>query len=409
MKKLSENISYISILFFMVVFANSVFAEDIEHTFKWNLQKDQRIESVKTADIEYYENGILKRTYKERNIIDLTVMAIVPNVGFRVSGIFKVFRKMNNEDTFKLDEEYSSDFIIRTNGRLTIPTSYFMPNVRHIPTFPDTPVKISDTWNYEAEELIKSATSKNLTMLLSADYLFAGIETNSIGDTNAIIQYHIIIDKDLLQAGLRSSDYPERIYGFNYGTFLWDIKKNIPVSQSERYQILFGFGADKRYASIEYKMNILSSYKIYDVLTKDDEEYAIKKLEDELYNDKGVSVESVPEGLALRLGEILFDTDSYTLRPEAKTTLENIVKAIKETYPDREIIVEGHTDNTGEKSYNNVLSENRAKTVANYIHPSLGHDKISYKGYADDKPISSNATTEGRQKNRRVDIIIKLR
>ncbi|MCZ9893410.1 OmpA family protein [Brachyspira hyodysenteriae] len=85
------------------------------------------------------------------------------------------------------------------------------------------------------------------------------------------------------------------------------------------------------------------------------------------------------------------------------------MKAIKETYPDREIIVEGHTDNTGRKEYNQDLSEKRAKSVADYILPNLDHDKLSYKGFADDEPIASNDTPDGRRKNRRVDIIIKLR
>ena len=132
-----------------------------------------------------------------------------------------------------------------------------------------------------------------------------------------------------------------------------------------------------------------------------------KKLEDNLNND--VIVDTVPEGLVIRLGEILFDTDSYTLKENAKDTVDNIINAIKETYPDREIIVEGHTDNTGEANYNQALSEKRAKTVADYILPKLDHDKLSYRGFGDKEPIASNDNPDGRQKNRRVDIIIKLR
>ena len=120
-------------------------------------------------------------------------------------------------------------------------------------------------------------------------------------------------------------------------------------------------------------------------------------------------VDTVPEGLVIRLGEILFDTDSYTLKENAKDTVDNIINAIKETYPDREIIVEGHTDNTGEANYNQALSEKRAKTVADYILPKLDHDKLSYRGFGDKEPIASNDNPDGRQKNRRVDIIIKLR
>ena len=405
---------------FNIFFSNIAFCqiekseenEKLSHKFYWNLETGKRIESVKTADVEYYENGILKRTYKERNIVDLTVIAIAPKGGYRVSGLCKIFRMQRGDRVFHLDEEYTSDFIIHTNGRFEVPKVHFMPNVRHIPTFPDKEINITDSWSAEAIEIIKVNNAPNLTMVLASDYLFANIETNSDGKKNAVIQYHIMTDKDLIQAGLSSlagRGYPSRIYGFNYGTFLWDMENNIPISQSEKYQILFGYGKELSYNSLQYKMNIVSSYKIYDSITKEEEERDRRELEENLNNENNITVETVPEGLVLRLGEILFDTDSYTLKNESKETIDNIIEAIKKTYPDREIIVQGHTDNTGSEEYNKTLSERRAKTVADYILPNLNHDKLSYSGFGDKEPIAPNDTAEGRSKNRRVDIIIKLR
>lgn len=395
------------ILILTIFIFNISYTQTISHKFFWNLKVGDRIESVKTADVEYYENGLLKKTYKERNIVDLTVIAIAPKGGYRVSGVFKIFRLYDGNSVFHLEEEYSSDFIIHTNGKFEVPYNYFMPNVRHIPTFPDKEISLTHSWNSEAMEIVKVNNAPNLAMALSADYLFANIETNENNDPLAVIQYHIMTDKDLLQAGLSRNGYPERIYGFNYGTFLWDMNKNIPVSQTERYQILFGYGKNLSYLSLQYKMNIISTYKIYSTITEEENEINRKKLEDNLNDD--VVVDTVPEGLVIRLGEILFDTDSYTLKEDAKDTVDNIINAIKQTYPDREIIVEGHTDNTGEANYNQALSEKRAKTVADYILPKLEHDKLSYRGFGDKEPIASNDNPDGRQKNRRVDIIIKLR
>ncbi|CCG57265.1 OmpA family protein [Brachyspira pilosicoli] len=395
------------ILILTIFIFNISYTQTISHKFFWNLKVGERIESVKTADVEYYENGLLKKTYKERNIVDLTVIAIAPKGGYRVSGVFKIFRLYDGNSVFHLEEEYSSDFIIHTNGKFEVPYNYFMPNVRHIPTFPDKEISLTHSWNSEAMEIVKVNNAPNLAMALSADYLFANIETNENNDPLAVIQYHIMTDKDLLQAGLSRNGYPERIYGFNYGTFLWDMNKNIPVSQTERYQILFGYGKNLSYLSLQYKMNIISTYKIYSTITEEENEINRKKLEDNLNDD--VVVDTVPEGLVIRLGEILFDTDSYTLKEDAKDTVDNIINAIKQTYPDREIIVEGHTDNTGEANYNQALSEKRAKTVADYILPKLEHDKLSYRGFGDKEPIASNDNPDGRQKNRRVDIIIKLR
>ena len=58
--------------------------------------------------------------------------------------------------------------------------------------------------------------------------------------------------------------------------------KNIPISQSERYQILFGYGKELSYSSLQYKMNIVSVYKIYDSISKEEEDKERKKLEDDL-------------------------------------------------------------------------------------------------------------------------------
>lgn len=347
------------ILILTIFIFNISYTQTISHKFFWNLKVGERIESVKTADVEYYENGLLKKTYKERNIVDLTVIAIAPKGGYRVSGVFKIFRLYDGNSVFHLEEEYSSDFIIHTNGKFEVPYNYFMPNVRHIPTFPDKEISLTHSWNSEAMEIVKVNNAPNLAMALSADYLFANIEINENNDPLAVIQYHIMTDKDLLQAGLSRNGYPERIYGFNYGTFLWDMNKNIPVSQTERYQILFGYGKNLSYLSLQYKMNIISTYKIYSTITEEENEINRKKLEDNLNDD--VVVDTVPEGLVIRLGEILFDTDSYTLKEDAKDTVDNIINAIKQTYPDREIIVEGHTDNTGEANYNQALSEKEQK------------------------------------------------
>ena len=406
MKRVYIFIFILEILFFSISYS------EISHKFYWNLEKGKRIESVKTADVEYYENGILKSTYKERNIIDLTVIAIAPKGGYRVSGVFKIFRMMKGDKVFHLDEEYTSDFIIHTNGKFEVPSHYFMPNVRHVPTFPDNEVKLTESWNRESIEIIKVNNAPNLTMALSSDYLFANIETNSDGSRNAVIQYHIMTDKDLYQAGLSRRGYPERIYGFNYGTFLWDMEKNIPVSQQERYQILFGYGKELSYASLQYKMNIVSTYKIYDTITKEEEDYNRKKLEDNLNNDDNVTIDTVPEGLVLRLGEILFDTDSYNLKPDAKNTIDNIIKAIKETYPDREIIVEGHTDNkpihTAQFKDNWDLSVIRATSVVRILTEKYHVNPLQIEpaGRGEYMPVADNNTTEGRAKNRRTEIIM---
>jgi outer membrane protein OmpA-like peptidoglycan-associated protein len=110
----------------------------------------------------------------------------------------------------------------------------------------------------------------------------------------------------------------------------------------------------------------------------------------------------------IRLGDVLFDFDSARLRDDSREKLGRVVELIKKKYPDREIIVEGHTDSIGESEYNQRLSRDRARTVAEYLKQRGGADKLSYRGFGADRPIAGNGTKEDRRKNRRVEIIIKL-
>jgi outer membrane protein OmpA-like peptidoglycan-associated protein len=114
-------------------------------------------------------------------------------------------------------------------------------------------------------------------------------------------------------------------------------------------------------------------------------------------------------GLVLRLGEVLFDFDSAVLKKDARETINTIINILKQRYPDRELIVEGHTDNAGTRQYNKSLSERRAESVAKYLRDRQEFEKLSFRGLGQEQPIADNGTKDGRKKNRRVEIIIKLR
>ena len=104
--------------------------------------------------------------------------------------------------------------------------------------------------------------------------------------------------------------------------------------------------------------------------------------------------------------EILFDTDSAVLSYEAGNTLMDLNKVLKK-YPANIIVVEGYTDSTGTAAYNKTLSEKRAKAVYDFIlNNGLKTSSISYVGYGVQNPVASNATAEGRAKNRRVELNI---
>ena len=112
------------------------------------------------------------------------------------------------------------------------------------------------------------------------------------------------------------------------------------------------------------------------------------------------------QGTVVTLYDLPFSTGQATLSPGAAERLEPLVTYLKAN-PDRQIIVEGHTDSTGSRQVNQSLAQERAMAVAAFLETrGIPADRIVARGMGQDFPIASNATPSGRQENRRVDVVI---
>lgn len=106
----------------------------------------------------------------------------------------------------------------------------------------------------------------------------------------------------------------------------------------------------------------------------------------------------------VRLYGILFDTDSSTIKPESKATLDSVVATLK-AHPDWAITIEGHTDSTGGDAHNQQLSQQRADSVKSYlVTAGVDGSKLTTKGLASSQPVAPNDTEIGRAQNRRVEL-----
>jgi len=106
-------------------------------------------------------------------------------------------------------------------------------------------------------------------------------------------------------------------------------------------------------------------------------------------------------------GAILFDFDSSAVRPDAERTLGEVVKVLK-SYSGRPVRVEGHTDSIASEAYNQKLSEARAASVAAWLTAhGIAKSRLRTGGWGETRPVADNSTAEGRQRNRRVEIIIE--
>ncbi|MDZ7360903.1 MAG: OmpA family protein [candidate division KSB1 bacterium] len=122
---------------------------------------------------------------------------------------------------------------------------------------------------------------------------------------------------------------------------------------------------------------------------------------------EGAKVERIGEGIKITFDSgLLFDVDKAALKPQSRENLQKLA-AILQKYEDTNILLEGHTDDTGSEEHNLQLSRLRSQAVANFLAGlKVNPARFTIMGYGESQPIATNDTAEGRQMNRRVDLAV---
>jgi len=179
------------------------------------------------------------------------------------------------------------------------------------------------------------------------------------------------------------------------------VEKEFVAKGTEKYMIIGNFKSNKRTQKFRTKRNVTqgSYYYLDMVRVSPADGYAN-------------AVEPKDTEVIFELDKIhtfknlLFDFDTYVLRPSAQKELKDISNYLTNNIR-LKIKINGHTDGIGSKTYNKLLSKNRAKAVAQYlIHTGISKDRITYIGFGSTNPIKTNATSAGRKTNRRVEFVI---
>lgn len=120
-----------------------------------------------------------------------------------------------------------------------------------------------------------------------------------------------------------------------------------------------------------------------------------------------VPVPEIKVGEVVKLDRVFFVTAKWDLLPESAKQLGEVIELLNK-YPNMEIAIHGHTDSRGDDNYNLTLSNNRARSVYNYLinDGSIAKERLAFEGFGKRKPVADNNTTEGRQINRRVEFVV---
>ncbi|MER3470088.1 MAG: flagellar motor protein MotB [Chitinophagaceae bacterium] len=134
--------------------------------------------------------------------------------------------------------------------------------------------------------------------------------------------------------------------------------------------------------------------------------YSLKGKSSDVTYQKDIPLQPIEVNASIILRNIFFDVNKFELKPESQIELDRLTDLLQQN-PTVKMQIEGHTDNVGSQANNQKLSENRAKSVVNYlVGKGIAANRLTAKGYGETKPVADNKTEEGRAQNRRTEVKI---
>jgi len=380
--------------------------------FRHTANTQYRIISVASQDVYY--NGILSHRGETLNRIMVQVTDVVNGRGVH-NAVFQTSDRMFYSSPYRLGEnvsvynwsrEYSSVFERDRFGTLTIAPQYYMPVKRNVPVFPNRNLNAGDRWSVDGYEVHDFSDAFGIAqpyvIPFRANYQYIGERLyREIAYPAITVNYRI----EYSPAPVRGAIYPVNIEGEFDQVIYWDRSIGQPRAQDERFRITFVLSNGHQ---IEFRGTSLSELVESPIMNRD-------RLVQEITGEIGrlglgdVNVRAVEEGVSISLENIQFYANSQRMLPGEQEKLDRIA-AILNRYRDRDIMVSGHTALAGTEEERMILSQTRARSVADYLitRNVRTAERIVVRGFGAEKPLpdADNNTEEGRRRNRRVEITI---
>jgi outer membrane protein OmpA-like peptidoglycan-associated protein len=385
------------LLFFGVILISCNFIYSLKLEFKNEVGRKYRFKNWNKQEI--FRNGVFYRRIESLNKATIEILAVTNDSGFYQGKYYYYEKNPQLNEPFELKTIYESKFLKDKYGRMKVSPDILMPTLRSVPTFPPDDISPGFSWKAPGEEIHEGILVRENIIItpINVNYVYLGNEIIEGREyAKILIDYHLI-------------DYPQNdpdilsFTGFSHSVYYWDISNSSPAFYNEEYSFMFTIrnGETVLYrGTTEGKMD-----EVIDLIPEKKEEL-IAEISNkmDITTGKDVSISNVIDGIIVNLGNILFDFNKYNLKKEYEKKLDALAEVLRK-YPSIDIIISGHTDNIGTEKYNQALSENRAKTVAEYLmRKGVAQSRISYIGFGSRFPVADNSTEEGRQKNRRVEV-----
>jgi outer membrane protein OmpA-like peptidoglycan-associated protein len=366
--------------------------------------KGDKYRILSTVDEDVYVNKRSAYSTQILNRIAVETVDASPDGSGVLKGSFETSERKKDGSAYVISESYDSKFLRDRLGRYTIDPKYYMPTVRSVPTFPDKELAPGDTWTAPGEERHDFRRVFGIpdpyAIPIDVRYRYEGPVTMDGKEQKLVSASYTIFERPP-EPRAYTEVFPIQIAGYSDQKIYWDPTAGAPVSYEEKFDFVFDWSDG---STIEYRgtaqSKVIDSSLMNREALKAEVEKAVSGLDD-------VSVAATEEGVTISIENIEFEADSAVLKASEESKIARIAELLKK-YPDRDILVAGHTAAAGYAAGRQKLSEERASTVAERL-VTLGarsSERVRAVGYGDTKPIADNATAEGKAQNRRVEITI---
>ena len=396
------------LFFFALLMINSPSTEGAEFFYKYKQGDKYRIVSSVSEDV--FVDHVL--SYKA-DIVNRITMEITGLNGdkARHKAVFQSAEKTVAlgegakkilPGPFQWSRDYESEFEQDRLGNMTIGSEYYMPMVRDVPVFPGRDLNPGETWSAKGIEVHDFRDSfhieKPYSIPFTANYRYLGEKTWKGKSYPAFsVSYRVFLEPDEVPG----KTFPRRILSSSDQTVYWDIDHGQAASYEEYFRTIFYLSDGQIW---EYRGR--AEAEVVEAPPMNKEEIA-KDIAGEIEKIPDASVRVSDEGIVISLENIQFAPDSPVLMASEKPKLDKIAEILMK-YPDRDILVGGHTALAGNAAGRQKLSEERAAAVAEYLIAKKvrSPDRVVIRGYGAERPVADNKTQEGMRKNRRVEITI---
>lgn len=383
----------------------SAAASAAPYRFAFRYAGGDRFRILSTVEETAYLNHRLLNSSTISNRIAFSVTDAAPDGAWGyLKGNFITEETLVGQTVALVTENYDSEFRRDALGRYTIDPKYYMPVVRNVPVFPDRALSPGDTWVAPGEERHDLRRVFGIpdpyAIPFECRYRYEGPATLD-GKAYRLVTASYTIFYQPPPPRAYASIYPIQIAGFSEQKIWWDEGLGQPGAYSERFKLVFDW-SDGR--NIEYRgtaeAKIVEAQAMDRAAVTAQADKAMEALPD-------VKVSSGELGVTISLEKIQFLPDSAVLRAEEAPKIAAIA-ALLAKYPDRDILVTGHTALAGTEEGRRLLSEERAAAVTKaLIAAGAGAaSRFHIQGLGATKPVADNATVEGMARNRRVEITI---